>query len=85
MMRGFGYGGFGLLGGLLGLLFFLLVIAAVVVLVVLLVRRSGSTAMRSRPGEPSSPREILDTRYARGEITREQYQQILQDISQPRA
>jgi len=30
---------------------------------------------------PSSPREILDQRYARGEISREEYENIKHDLS----
>jgi putative membrane protein len=37
---------------------------------------SGSVSSGSQ-----TPREILQARYARGEITRDQYQQILQDLS----
>jgi putative membrane protein len=32
-------------------------------------------------GKPASPREILDQRYARGEISREEYEQIKTDLS----
>ncbi len=31
-------------------------------------------------GPPESAREILDRRYARGELTREQYEQMRQDL-----
>ena len=73
-----GFGGF----GLIGLLFNLLIIIGVVLLVVWAVRRftSGTTNGSQSLGN-QSPREILQARYARGEITREQYQQILQDLS----
>lgn len=35
------------------------------------------------PGNPSAPtaRDILDARYARGEITREQYQEMKRELS----
>ena len=73
-----GFGGF----GLIGLLFNLLIIIGVVLLVVWAVRRftSGTTNGSQSLGN-QSPREILQARYARGEITREQYQQILTDLS----
>jgi len=32
------------------------------------------------PGSPSTPREILDRRYARGEITREEYDGMRRDL-----
>ena len=73
-----GFGGF----GLIGLLFNLLIIIGVVLLVVWAVRRfTSGTTNGSQPLGNQSPREILQARYARGEITREQYQQILQDLS----
>ena len=73
-----GFGGF----GLIGLLFNLLIIIGVVLLVVWAVRRftSGTTNGSQSLGN-QSPREILQARYARGEITREQYQQMLSDLS----
>ena len=73
-----GYGGF----GLIGLLFNLMIIIGVVLLVVWAVRRftDGTTNVKQLSGS-QSPREILQARYARGEITREQYQQMLTDLS----
>ncbi|MBU2855808.1 SHOCT domain-containing protein [Acidithiobacillus ferrooxidans] len=32
------------------------------------------------PGSGETPREVLDRRYARGEITREEYQQMRKDL-----
>ncbi|OCX74398.1 SHOCT domain-containing protein [Acidithiobacillus thiooxidans] len=32
------------------------------------------------PGSAETPREALDRRYARGEITREEYQQMRKDL-----
>jgi len=72
------FGGMGLFGGWIGLLFNLAIIIGIVILVVWAVKRftSGSVSSGSQ-----TPREILQTRYARGEITRDQYQQILQDLN----
>lgn len=77
-----GLGGFGLLGGLIGLIFNLAIAGGIVALVIWTVKRftSGGTSWNQHPGS-QSPREILQARYARGEITREQYQQILQDLN----
>jgi putative membrane protein len=77
-----GPGGFGLLGGLIGLIFNLAIIAGIVALVIWAAKRftSGSTSW-SQPSVGQPAREILQARYARGEITREQYQQMLQDLS----
>lgn len=73
--------GYGMMGafGLIGLLFNALVIVGIVVLVVWAVRRFSSR--NGQPAAVQSPREILQARYARGEITREQYQQMLSDLS----
>lgn len=74
MMMGFGFPGFVFM-----LLFWVLLIAGAVWLV-----RSifpGSEKHEShREDQPLSPREILDNRYARGEITREQYKVMLEDL-----
>jgi putative membrane protein len=76
--------GFGMMGGfgLIGLILNLAIIVGVVVLVVWAVGRfSGGGANWNQSSAGQSPREILQARYARGEITREQYQQILKDLS----
>jgi putative membrane protein len=73
-----GFGGMGLFGGWIGLMINLAIIIGIVVLVVWSVRRftSGNTTASLQ-----SPKEILQSRYARGEITREQYQQMLSDLA----
>lgn len=72
-----GFGGF----GLIGLLFNLAIIDGVVVLIVWAVKRfSSGTTSWDRSAANQSPREILQARYARGGITREQYQQMLSDL-----
>ncbi len=65
--------------GLLGLLAGFVVLAAIVALVVW-AARSSSAGNRDHAPE-RTPRQILDARYARGEITREQYQEILKDMT----
>jgi putative membrane protein len=83
MMNGWmhGFGGMGLIGGIIGLLFNLVVVVGIVVLVVWAVKRfSNGTSFNLGPGS-QTPREILQARYARGELTREQYQQMLQDLN----
>lgn len=76
--------GFGMMGGL-GLIGLIISIAIIVGIVILVVwAGKGFTAGSANPNQPSggqSPREILQARYARGEITRDQYQQMLQDLS----
>ena len=75
-----GFGGMGLFGGWFGLIINLAIIVGIVILVVWAVRRFTSGNVSSGR-ETQTPREILQTRYARGEITRDQYQQILQDLN----
>lgn len=78
MMGMNGFGMMGLFGGLIGLLFSLAILIGIVVLIVWAVKRfTGSTLTSSA----QSPRELAQARYARGEITRDQYQEILQDLS----
>ena len=81
MMNGFGFGGTSLFGGLIGLIFNLAIIVGIVILIVWAVKRfTSGTTNWNQPSGNQSPREILQARYARGEITRDQYQQMLQDL-----
>jgi putative membrane protein len=83
---GFGdLGGFGSFGWI-GLIFNLAIIVIVISLIVWVVRRftAGGSAFTSRqtPSDAhASPREILDIRYARGEIDRDLYQQMVSDLN----
>lgn len=83
MMSGWNWGNWGgnmWWGWLLMLLFWVLLIGGVVALVawsVRLVRPSGS-GVGGRPGEAL---EILKQRYARGEITGEQFEQMKRDLA----
>jgi putative membrane protein len=91
MMGGFGsgwggLGGFGLIGMILNLAITLGLIVGLVLLIAWLWRRVnpgdlGREAPRNSSGTINSPKEILQVRYAHGEITREQYQQMLTDLS----
>lgn len=63
-------------GGAMGLFWALLL----VLLVVWLVRGFGSSNRRS---DTPSAREILDQRYARGEIDGDEYRQRLADLNRP--
>lgn len=82
---GYGMGSLGVLGVILNLVITVGVIVGVVLLVIWLVRKLGSGTGWASTGQPGSgqlsAREILQTRYARGEINREQYQQMLADLS----
>lgn len=92
MMYGYGYGpmmgyGGGWVFGLLMILFWLMVLVGFIVLVVWAVRHSGSTT-RNQPPTPSAPQppardeacDIARTRYAKGEITKEEYEAICKTL-----
>lgn len=87
MMPWFGWGGygtFGLIGMILNLIITVALIAGIAILAIWVVRRlSTGGREEATPEAPAqiSPRELLKIRYARGEITREQYLQMLDDLS----
>jgi len=75
--------GFGMGFGIFGLLLMLLFWGALILLAVWLVRavfQSGDRSPTTPTGRTKTARDILDERYARGEITREQYEIMKQDI-----
>lgn len=83
MMNGFGFGWTGMI---LNLILTIGLIAGIVVLVIWLVRRfapnqQGNAISPYNTDAQPTPIEILQSRYARGELTREQYQTILEDLS----
>ena len=73
-MMGFGMG----IGMLLMALFWIILIAGAVWLVSILFKTGRPPGNDNRG---LTPREILDQRYARGEITREQYEIMKKDLS----
>ena len=77
-----GYSCFGHLGGYgwIGVLVSLILVLVVFFGIAWLVRRSFSTNQGNLEVMQSKPDEILRVRYARGEITRDQYLQILDDL-----
>lgn len=81
MMMG-GFGGFGWIGMILNLVITLGVIIGLVLLVIWAVRKIGGGSIGSggqnSVGQPA--RDIAQARYARGEISRDEYQQILSDL-----
>ena len=78
------FGSWGWIAMIIGTVFWLALIVGIVLLIVFAIRRSNRTSasMSTYPvtGQ-STAKEILQARYARGEITREQYQQMLDDLS----
>jgi putative membrane protein len=81
-MMGFGMG-FGLIGLLIMLLFWggLILLAVWLVKMIFSGSQSHHSGLNTPPGGGLDAREILAQRYARGEITREQYETMKQDIS----
>ncbi|MFH1186515.1 MAG: SHOCT domain-containing protein [Chloroflexota bacterium] len=73
--------GYGMMGGFgwFGLLLNVAVIVGIVLLIVWAVKRF--SAQGNQPSGGQTGRDILQVRYARGEITREQYQQMLSDLN----
>jgi putative membrane protein len=69
-------GTWGWVSAILHLVFWVGLIVGIVLLLVWIARQSGSNRVLAS----ISTQEILQMRYARGEITREQYQQMLGDI-----
>lgn len=69
------------LGGWLFLLFGLLILAGVVLLVAWAVRSMSGSAQHSQPPSPTADAcAIAKTRYAKGEITKEQYEEICKTL-----
>ncbi len=82
MMGWSGYGyGFSPWWGILGIVFWALVIIGVVLLLVWLFRQVQPGGVGPGPGAPR-PIDILRERYARGEITKEQFDQMRRDLEE---
>jgi putative membrane protein len=83
MMNNFGYGGMGWIGMILGLVITIAVIVGLVFLVMWAVRRTSGNAVQSGSQNVTSQsaRDIAQARYAKGEISRDEYQKILSDLS----
>ena len=88
MMGGFGggMGSLGLIGGLFSTLLTIGVLVGLVFLGIWLWRRFGASqavASWTQPQATRQPaaREILQARYARGELTREEYQRMVEDLA----
>ena len=79
MMR---YDGFGWIGLVINLIIVLALIVGLILLIVWAIRRVNGThtpsASTNMPAQ--SAKEILKIRYAKGEVTQEEYQKMLSDL-----
>ena len=80
MMGGYGPQGFGFnpIGTIISLVFWALIIGGIVLLVVWLARNAGRASFGASAGD--APLDILKARYAKGEITKEQFDAIKRDL-----
>ena len=82
-MMGGGFGAYGGIGLILNLVITIGVIIGIVVLIIWAVRRlsagASGTSLVNQSG--ATPKEILQLRYSRGDITRDQYQETLADLT----
>jgi len=79
---GMGWGGFGFspFGWIVMLVFWALIIGGIALLLIWLFGQVGPAAPAPTP--PSRAIDILNERYARGEITREQYEEMRRQIEE---
>ena len=71
------FGVWGWIGFILNLVFWVGLITGLILLVVWAIRHAGAPAVTGQP----TAKEILQAQYVRGEITREQYELMKQDIA----
>ena len=80
-----GFGRFGVVGSIMNLVITVGIIIGIVWLVIWIVRRLSSNqktslSQSSPPDNMKLPLDILRVRYAGGEITRDEYQEMLTDL-----
>jgi putative membrane protein len=81
MMMGYWYGGLGWIGMVINLIISVALIIGVVFLVIWIVKRlSNYNSVRMFNNAGPSAVEIAKERYAKGEITREEFQKLLTDL-----
>lgn len=73
------FGGFGFIWMIFVFLFVIAIITGIIILIVWAVRRS-SGIQQPQPKSISTAEEILKERYAKGEITKEQYESMKKDL-----
>ena len=78
MMGGYFGGGMGIFGLIFGFLFFVLVVIGIILLIVWLVR--GATRISAEDKTGNKALEVLGERYAKGEVSKEQYDNMKKDL-----
>ncbi|MCL5986767.1 MAG: SHOCT domain-containing protein [Actinobacteria bacterium] len=75
-----GFGGTSILWMLFNLIFFILIIAGIVLFIIWIVRRtaSSSSSLETKKG---SALEILKERYAKGEISKNEFDEMKKDLT----
>ncbi|MCF7929807.1 MAG: SHOCT domain-containing protein [Spirochaetales bacterium] len=82
-MHAWGWGsgmGWGFGGGIISLLVIAIVIAGIIFLVRWLAQQSGDSASHHSQVFGKNAKDILDERYARGEISRDEYHEMKSEI-----
>jgi putative membrane protein len=79
MMGGFYGGGLGWIGMVFGFIFFILAVIGIIFLIVWLVKRSNYPGAENRAESKSL--EVLKERYAKGEITKDQFDNMKKDLN----
>ncbi len=80
-MMGWGGYGFGPWWGILGMVFWVLIILGAVLLLAWIFRQGQPAGVGPGPSA-NRPLDILRERYARGEITKEQFDQMRRDLEE---
>lgn len=78
MMGGFFGGGLGTIWMILNFIFILFIIAGIIILIIWIVKRTGSSGIEQTSNRNNM--EILKQRYARGEITKSEFDDIKKSI-----
>jgi putative membrane protein len=78
MMGGLFGGGLGIIGMVLGFIFLAIIVTGIIILIIWIVKRTSSSGIEK--DSSSNTLEILKQRYARGEITKREFDDIRKDI-----
>lgn len=77
--QGFGFGSWGIIGIVLNLLFTLLILGGIILLVYWIIKQFVPGGA-STPSSTSRALEILKERYAKGEITKKEYERMKKEL-----